>query len=251
MYKYLTVTGVGFAIATVLASPTAATDFDNLFAVQRDAFRAEVRAYLIEEPEVLMEAMEVLERIKSEAEAQRDAKAISTHAEYLFASPFDVVLGNLDGDVTVVEFFDYRCSYCRRAHADVKELIKSDGNIRFVLKELPILGEESILASRFAIATRIALGVEAYAEVHDGLMQMRGGFNDSSLKALADELGLDSSAIMVAVEDRRVQATIDYNRLLAQQLFISGTPSFVLGDQLARGYVPLDSMKDIVARLRE
>jgi protein-disulfide isomerase len=251
VYNNQLATAFFVATATIFAHPLSATDFSNLSLTERDAFRAEVRAFLLEEPEVLMEAIEVLENRKAEAEARRDAISIKAYSESLFASPFDVVSGNLEGDVELVEFFDYRCGYCRRAHPEVTELIKSDGDIRVVLKEFPILGEESLLASRFAIATRIALGDEAYIKVHDGLMQIGREISDFSLVALADELGLDSAAIMASRDDSLVQATIDYNRLLAQRLSISGTPSFVFRDQIARGYVPLENMKGMVKKLRE
>ena len=251
MYNHQVTFGFLLSVVTVFAGPSAATDLTDLSSSQRDAFRAEVRLFLLEEPEVLMEAIEVLETRRAEAEARRDAMAITAHADSLFASQLDVVIGNLEGDVEVVEFFDYRCGYCRRAHPEVAELIKNDGKIRVVLKEFPILGEESLLASRFAIATKIALGVEAYVEVHDALMQMRREFSEASLIALVDELGLDRAAIIASLEDPLVQATLDYNRWMAQRLSISGTPSFIFGDEIARGYVPLDNMMEMVMKQRE
>jgi protein-disulfide isomerase len=251
VYNHKVTLGFFLSVATVFSGPSAATDLTDLSSPQRDAFRAEVRLFLLEEPEVLMEAIEVLETRRTEAEARRDAVAITAHADSLFASRLDVVIGNLEGDVEVVEFFDYRCGYCRRAHPEVGELVKNDGEIRLILKELPILGEESLLASRFAIATKIALGVEAYVAMHDALMQMRREFSQTSLIALVDELGLDRAAIIASLEDPLVQATIDYNRLLAQRLSISGTPSFIFGDKIARGYVPLDNMVEMVSKLRQ
>ena len=239
------------ALTCALALPAAATDLDNLTDSERDAFRAEVRSYLLDNPEVLMEAIAVLEQRQAEAEVERDAMAVAANADALFSSAYDVVLGNPEGDVTVVEFMDYRCSYCRRAHPEVMELLEFDGNIRLIVKEFPILGEQSVLASRFAIATRVALGDEAYFAVHDGLMRLRGDVTEASLIALAEELGLDSAAIMAAVADPLVQQTIDYNYALGQRMQITGTPSFVFGDQMVRGYVPLDGMLEIVALLRE
>ena len=239
------------ALTCALALPAAATDLDNLTDSERDAFRAEVRSYLLDNPEVLMEAIAVLEQRQAEAEVERDAMAVAANADALFSSAYDVVLGNPEGDVTVVEFMDYRCSYCRRAHPEVMELLEFDDNIRLIVKEFPILGEQSVLASRFAIATRVALGDEAYFAVHDGLMRLRGDVTEASLIALAEELGLDSAAIMAAVADPLVQQTIDYNYALGQRMQITGTPSFVFGDQMVRGYVPLDGMLEIVALLRE
>lgn len=246
MFKPLAALG----LALSLAAPAAATDLDNLSDAERDAFRAEVRAYLLDNPEVLMEAIGVLEDRQAAAEGERDAMMVAANANALFSSAFDVVLGNPEGDITIVEFMDYRCGYCRRAHPEVADLLEFDDDIRLVVKELPILGEQSLLASRFAIAARIALGDEAYITVHDALMEMRGDVTEPSLMALAGELGLDGAEIMEAMDDPLVMQTIEYNHGLAQTLGISGTPSFVFGDQMVRGYVPLDGMQQIVAMLR-
>ena len=238
-------------LALSLAAPAAATELDNLTDTQRAAFRAEVRAYLLDNPEVLMEAIAVLETRGAEAEVARDAQAVAANADALFSSAFDLVLGNPEGDITIVEFMDYRCGFCRRAHPEVMDLIELDGNIRLVVKEFPILGEQSVLAARFAIATGVALGDGAYFDVHDALMRMRGDVSEPALIALAEGLGHDSATIMGAMADPVVQATIAYNQALGQRLSISGTPSFVFGDQMVRGYVPLGDMQQIVAMLRE
>ncbi|MHA7886822.1 DsbA family protein [Roseicyclus sp.] len=247
MLKHLS----AFALTCAMALPAAATDLDNLTDAEREAFRAEVRSYLVENPEVLMEAFAVLEQRQAEAEVERDAMAVAANANALFASAFDVVLGNPEGDITVVEFMDYRCGFCRRAHPEVLDLVELDGNIRLVVKEFPILGEQSVLASRFAIATRVALGDEAYFEIFDAMMTMRGDMTQPALMALAEGLGLDSAAIVASLDDPLVRQTIDYNRALGERLQISGTPTFVFGDQMVRGYVPLDGMLEIVAMLRD
>jgi protein-disulfide isomerase len=238
------------AFAGILAAGPAAADLTDLSAAERDAFRAEVRAYLLENPEVLMEAIGVLEQRQAAAEGERDAMALAANADAIFNSAFDWVGGNPDGDVVLVEFMDYRCSFCRRAHPEVEDLIALDGNIRYVVKEFPILGEQSVLASRFAIATRIVHGDDAYGAMNDALMVMRGDVTEASLMATANELGLDPGPIMEAMDDPLVAQTISYNRDLATRLSISGTPSFVFGDQLVRGYVPLDGMLQIVEAVR-
>ena len=239
------------ATAALLTLPAAATDLDDLTQAERDAFRAEVRAYLLENPEVLMEAIAVLEERQAAVEAEAQAQAVVENADALFLSAFDHVSGNPDGDITIVEFVDYRCSFCRRAHPEVTELVASDGNIRIIIKEFPILGEQSLLASQFAIATRIALGGDAYELMNDALITMRADVTELSLARLADDLGLDSEAIFVAMQDPLVETTINYNRQLGQRMGITGTPSFVFGDQLVQGYVPLPNMVEIVAILRE
>jgi protein-disulfide isomerase len=238
------------AIAGMLAATAASADLIDMDEAERDAFRAEVRAYLLDNPEVLMEAIGVLEQRQAAAEAERDTMGVAANADAIFNSAFDWVGGNPEGDVVLVEFMDYRCGFCRRAHPEVEDLIALDGNIRYVVKEFPILGEQSVLASQFAIATRIVNGDDAYARMNDALMVMRGDVNEASLMATANELGLDPGPIIDAMDDPLVAQTIDYNHNLAQRLQISGTPSFVFGDQLVRGYVPLDAMMQIVDTIR-
>jgi len=241
---------VAVGLCLGLAVPAAAIDIDDMSDAERAAFRSEIRAYLLENPEVLMEAIAVLESRQNAAEQEAAMMAVAANSEALFNSAFDYVGGNPDGDIVMVEFLDYRCSFCRRAHPEVAELVESDGNIRVIVKEFPILGEQSVLASQFAIATRIALGDEAYALVSDALMTMRSDVTEPALAALAQDNGLDPAPILAAMDDPLVAQTIEYNRALAQRLGISGTPSFVFEDQLVPGYVPLDGMIEIVANLR-
>lgn len=242
---------MGVAACALLAMPLGATEIDDMTAAERQAFRAEIREYLLENPEVLMEAIGVLEQRQAEEEAAAQEVAVADNRPALFNSAFDHVGGNPDGDVVIVEFMDYRCSFCRRAHPEVTELVETDGNIRIITKEFPILGEQSLLASRFAIATNLALGGDAYEQVSDGLMAMRADVTELALARLASDLDLDSEAIFGAMDDPIVQSTIDANRALGQRMGITGTPSFVFGDQLVQGYVPLPNMMDIVAIIRD
>ena len=213
---------------------------------ERTAFRAEVRAYLLENPEVLIEAMDILQSREAETAAARDVQMLADNKEALLNDPASWVGGNPEGDITIVEFTDYRCGYCRKAFAEVEELVKSDGNIRFVLKEFPILGEESMISSRFAIAVRQLHGDEAYKKAHDALITLRGSPDAATLGALAVDLGLEAGPIIARMTADEVTAVIAANHAMADKLQITGTPTFVLGDQLLRGYVPLDAMRQLV-----
>ena len=175
---------------------------------------------------------------------------MANNAEELFNDGYSHVSGNLDGDITMVEFVDYRCGYCRRAFPELQELIKSDGNIRVIYKEFPILGEESTLSARFAISTQLLLGEDAYGQLHDAMMTMRGNATPETLSTLATGLGLDGAAILLGMSDPKVDEIIGQNHLLAQRMQISGTPTFVMEDQMVRGYVPLDGMRQIISKLR-
>lgn len=232
--------------ALVCALPAAALDLSEMTEEQRALFREEVRAYLMDNPEVIMEAVAVLEAREAEAKAQADLTLVSDNAEAIFNDGYSWVGGNPDGDITLVEFLDYRCGFCKRAHGEVAKLLESDGNIRLIIKEFPILGEQSLLASRFAVATKQVAGDEAYKSVSDALMELPGDVNMRTLRRMADTFGLDGDAIEARMDTEEVTDEIRQTRALAQRLSITGTPTFVLQDELLRGYLPYDEMQIIV-----
>ncbi|MGO4910097.1 DsbA family protein [Pseudorhodobacter sp. W20_MBD10_FR17] len=233
------------ALALALASPVLAQS--TMSDAERTDFRAEVRAYLMENPEVLMEAIGVLEERRNSDAAASDIAMLETNADEILNDPASWVGGNPDGDITVVEFMDYRCGYCKKAFEEVSELIESDGNIRFVVKEFPILGPQSELASRFAVAVLQVDGAETYEKAHNALMVMKGDVTDASLAALAAEVGVkDIAAVVARMNAPEVTSVIEANRALAQRLDVNGTPTFVIDKTLVRGYVPLDGMRQIV-----
>ncbi|MEJ6398663.1 DsbA family protein [Yoonia sp. 208BN28-4] len=238
---------LALAFSAALALPAAAQE---MTADERAAFRAEVRAYLMENPEVLMEAIGVLEQREATAAAQADSDMVSRNAAALFDDGHSFVGGNPDGDITIVEFMDYRCGYCKRAHPEVTALLAADPNIRYVIKEFPILGEQSDLASRYAIAVQLMEGDETYKTVHDTLIEFRGDVSDASLSQVSGAFGFDHAALSDLMAGPEVSEIIAKNRQLGQQLQISGTPSFVFEDQMVRGYVPLAQMEAIVAQVR-
>ena len=242
---------LGALAAVALALPAQALDLSAMTEAEREAFRAEVRAYLLENPEVLMEAIAILEQRQTEDQIAADRDKVAANAAELFSDADSWVGGNPEGDVTVVEFMDYRCSFCRRAHPEVEALIEGDGNIRYIVKEFPILGDESVAASRFALAVRAVAGDSAYADVHDRLMTARGTMNEETFTRVAEEFGLDAEAIMVEMGSPEIDRILQENYALAQALEISGTPSFVFQTDLVRGYVPLDSMQGIVRAIRD
>jgi protein-disulfide isomerase len=237
--------------AGLAATPALAFDVEAMSGDERAAFREEVRAYLLENPEVIMEAVAVLERKQAAEQVANDASLVTVNAEAIFNDGFSHIGGNPDGDITFVEFVDYKCGYCRKAYPELQTLIEQDGNIRIIYKEFPILGEESLLASRFAVSAQLVAGEDAYGALHDAMMTMRGSMTEASLTGLADDLGFDGGAIAAGMTDPQVDTIIGENHALAGRLQITGTPTFVMEDQLLRGYVPLDGMQQIVAELRE
>lgn len=234
------------ALSLAAALPAAAFDVSAMTEAERGAFRGEIRDYLLENPEVLMEAIAVLEQRQQVDAMQADLQLLADNKAAIFEDAGSWVGGNPEGDITVVEFLDYRCGYCRKSYEEVEELVKSDGNIRFVVKEFPILGEQSLLSSQFAIATRLVAGDDAYKKAHDALITLRGDATPAALADLATDLGLDAAAITARMAAPEVQAIIAANHELGTRLQINGTPSFVIDQTMVRGYVPLDGMRQIV-----
>lgn len=237
------------ALALTVGSASA-SDLTAMTETEREAFRAEVRAYLMDNPEIIIEAVNLLEERKAQEQAQADFSLVEQNADALFNDGYSWVGGNPDGDITLVEFMDYRCGYCRRAKPEVAKLLANDDNIRVIIKEFPILGEASMTSSRFAIATKQVAGDEAYIQVHDALMELNGDLTNVTLGRLAEEFDLDGDAIIAHMGSKEVTAEISETRALAQRLQISGTPTFVLEDELLRGFLPADQMELIVADKR-
>ncbi|MCR9125318.1 MAG: DsbA family protein [Rhodobacteraceae bacterium] len=239
-----------FVAAALAATPAAALDLGAMTNAERAAFGAEVRAYLMENPEVILEAVQALEDRRAAAQAAADVNLVADNAAALFDDGFSWVGGNPDGDITIVEFSDYRCGFCRRAHPEVAALLETDGNIRLIMKEFPILGEASTVASRFAIATRQLAGSDAYKQVHDTLMALEGDPTSVALRRIASEIGMDADAVLARMDAPEVSREIAETQALAQRLRITGTPTFVFEDELVRGFLPYDRMAEIIEEKR-
>ncbi len=220
--------------------------------VEVDAeFGEMVRSYLLQNPEVIFEAVAEFESRNAEAQVEMDRAVVAAHSEALFDDPNSWVGGNPEGDVSLVAFIDYRCGYCKRAHDDLEELLATDTDLRLIIKEFPILGPESELASRFAVATLRLGGDEAYESAHDLLMRYDGPITPDYLDDLAGELGLEMEAVFAEMESDAVTEVIASNYQLAQRLEISGTPTFVMEDEMIRGYVDATTLLTIAASKRD
>lgn len=239
------------ALTAVLAPAASAFDIDQMTDNERTIFRSEIRDYLLENPEVLMEAIQVLEQRRADQAASQEKLMLSENFDEIFNDGYSFVGGNPDGDVTMVEFLDYRCGYCKRAFPAVEELIATDGNIRFVVKEFPILGDASVLASRYAIAAKMLAGDEVYKALHDKLMTWNGEVNEAALARLSRGLDMDHDAVLAKMDDPEISEIITRNRELAARLQIQGTPSFVVGETFIRGFAELEQMREIVRLVRE
>jgi len=222
---------------------------------ERSALRAEIRDFLLEHPEVLFEAVAAYEARNMAAQADMDQALIEINAEDIFDDTHSWVGGNVDGDITLVEFVDYRCSFCRRAFEHVTSFVEGDGNIRFVVKEFPILGPQSEISSRLAVAVLQLGGDDAYEVVHERLLGLTDDLSETVIGAIATELSLDIDAVMERMGSDDVTRILADNRALAQRLQVNGTPTFVLGSpedgHLIRGLLPAEEMHRLAADLRD
>jgi len=217
-------------------------------AIQEQAIREIVRDYLVEHPEVIVDAIEVLRERQRAQELENARHAVAANADALFEDPYTPVVGNPDGDVTIVEFFDYRCGYCKRVFPALMELLEEDGNIRLAMKEFPILGPDSRFAARAALAAREQ---DRYGDFHAKLMAARGELSEDAVMAIARSVGLDVDRLRNDMAAERIDEALERNFALAERLSIRGTPAFVIGDELVPGAIGLDQLRQMVEEQRE
>jgi protein-disulfide isomerase len=212
-----------------------------------DPFEQRVREYLLRHPEVIMEALQILQERQRAAEAENLRRTIAARSDEILNDPDAPVGGNPAGDVTLVEFFDYNCPYCRRVASTVVELEASDPDLRLVYKELPILGPGSQFAARAAPASRKQ---GKYVRFHNALMQAAEQVTGQSVMEIARTVGLDIEQLETDMQDPAIQEAIGRNLRLANALGITGTPSFVVGEEIVPGAVDFRTLQGLVARVR-
>ncbi|MGD9784302.1 MAG: DsbA family protein [Hyphomicrobiaceae bacterium] len=209
-----------------------------------------IKDYLLANPEVFLEIQAALETKMEQAQAERMKLALAAHAEKLYRDPDAPVAGNPKGDVTVIEFFDYNCGYCKRGFSDVAKLIESDKKVKVVFRELPILSKGSEEAARVALAARLQ---GKYWEFHTAMINYKGQANEASALKLAEKVGLDIAKVKADMNSQAVSDEIKKVHDLAAALGINGTPHFLVGNRSIPG-APQDlfeQLKSDVAKVRE
>jgi protein-disulfide isomerase len=236
-------------VAAQTSSPAPTLPLTGTFTPeQTQAIQRVIHDYLMQHPEVILDAVESMEQ-KRHDEAQAAAKStIAQRQDELLHDPGSPVAGNPKGDVTIVEFFDYRCPYCKQMEPSLAQLLKEDGKLRYVYKEFPILGPDSVVATRAALAARKQ---NKYQELHDALMRARGTLDEATVLKIAADTGLDTRRLKADMGSSDVEAVIDRNKDLARALGVSGTPGFIVGTQLVPGAVDLPTLKKLVAEARK
>ena len=213
-----------------------------------DAIRQIIRDYLLEQPELLIEVQQALQAKRDAEAAALAEQAIQRHRDEIFLDPEAPVAGNPEGAIVLVEFFDYRCGYCRRVKPTLEALLAENDDLRLAFKEFPILGPESTLAARAALAAR-AQGL--YEPFHWALMVADGPFDLDHILGVARSVGLDANRLLRDMEDPAIDVMIDRNAVLANVLGIRGTPAFVIGDRMIRGALPIAAFRTAIADARE
>lgn len=236
---------LGLALPFSLATAPTALALDDS---DKPAVEKIIKDYLLENPEVIRDALQELERRTIEAEKQRQKQMISENRELLLDEKYSFTTGNKDGDVTVVEFFDYNCPYCRQAFKDLLQLMQEDKNVRVVLKEFPILGEASQKAALAALAARKQ---GKYMEFHQALLEAKGRITESSLLTTAESIGLDVEQLKKDMESQDVKTALEKNMEVGIRLGINGTPTFIFNDQVVPQVLPYDAMKGLISKLRK
>ncbi len=246
--RFIAIAGALCAALLIFAQPQLSRAAE-LSRAQTSEIEKIVHDYIVKHPEVIEEAIQELQKRQQAAEAEKSRDAVKAHARQLFDSSDQVVLGNPNGNVTLVEFFDYNCGYCKRAMSDMLALLKADSNLKILLKEFPVLGEGSVEAARVAMAVRMQ-APKKYLEFHTKLLGGRGRANEARALAVAKEMGLDMARIRKDMKAPEVEQALRQDFALAQALGLNGTPSYVVGDNVIVGAVGLDTLKQKIAKAR-
>lgn len=214
----------------------------------KDAIELLIHDYIMANPEVILKSVEEYNNSQRDQDQQRSETAVKDNYAWLYENPGHPEAGNKKGDITIVEFFDYNCGYCKRALADVMTILGEDTNVRVVFVDLPILGPASTEASKWALA---AAKQNLYLEYHVALMEHRGRYDEGQLADIATKAGLDVEKLKADKESPEVMKQLDENIAMARTLGITGTPAFTIGQDLARGYVGLDALRVGIKTNRE
>jgi protein-disulfide isomerase len=232
-----------FALSLLLPGAASAQSFTQ---EQRGEIEKIVREYLISHPEVLQDVIAEMDKRQANEDAEKHRAAVAENQEQIFNSTHQVTIGNAKGDITMVEFFDYNCAFCKRALSDMLDLMKGDAKLRVVLKEFPVLGEGSVQAAQVAVAARMQdkSGGKKYLDFHQKLLGGRGQADKARALAVAKEVGFDMGRLEKDMASEEVKTTIAENMKLAEAMGLNGTPSYVIGSDVVVGAIGLDGLRE-------
>jgi protein-disulfide isomerase len=239
---------ISLAFGLLAFAPARATDISP---TQKAEIQAIIKDYLMENPEILRDAINVLETREKTAEAEERGKLVSDTSGPLYSSPNQAVIGNPNGTITLIEFFDYNCGYCKRALSDLARLMKDNPDLRVILKDLPILSPGSVEAAQIASAARNQFKGDKFWEFHQKLLGSRGPVAKAQALAVAKDLGADMDRLAKDAAVPSVAAGIEESDQLAKNLQLNGTPSYVIGQEVVVGAVGYDALQSKVTNIRK
>ncbi|MBT5241833.1 MAG: DsbA family protein [Rhodospirillaceae bacterium] len=241
------VLGCFAVIIGVLSQGVAVADDEDFSTSEAQQIKGLVREYILENPEIIAEAITLLQSKQETAKTDRQQANLQQLLPALLNPPENTVIGNPDGNVTVVEFFDYNCGYCKSMFETLLDTLQDDKELRLVLIEFPILGPNSVTASKAALASR---NQDLYGPFHQAMLSHRGSLNEATIMTLARGVGLDINQLQSDMKDPDIDQIIERNRAIAQQLEINGTPAFVVGDTLVPGAVSGEQFSQLIKQVR-
>lgn len=213
----------------------------------KEEFEQRVRDYLLAHPEAVVEALEAYDARQKQAQEDAAKAALTARAEEIFRDPTSPVGGNVEGSVTLVEFFDYNCPYCRQMMPVMEQVVAADPQLRIAYKEFPILGPDSVFAAKAALAANLQGG---YAKFHKALFEVKSRITEAVVLKVAANVGLDVERLKTDMEGTAIRDAVDRNLQLAQDLGITGTPAFVAGDRILGGAVPLPTLTQLIEQAK-
>ena len=248
--KTVRVAGASVFVSLMLAAVAPAAE-PNFSAPQKTEIEKIIRDYLVTHPEVLQEAIAELDKRQAAADTAKAKAAVAANAETLFNSSRQVVLGNPKGDVTLVEFFDYNCGFCKGALPTLVDLMKDDTKLKVVLKEFPVLGPGSVEAAKVAVAVRMQdKSGKKYLDFHQKLLGGRGQADKARALAVAKEVGMDMARLEKDMASDEARVSLEESLKLAETLGLNGTPSYVVGDDVVIGAVGMEALRGKIAMAR-
>lgn len=251
--------GENMAMAIMKMMRAAATGlvltFGAAFSAQAEDFSKPdiekiVREYLLANPELIQEALVALEQKRRDEENVARAQTIKNQSRILFDSVHQAELGNPKGDVTLVEFFDYNCGFCKRSFPDMVRLLEEDPNLRIVMKEFPVLGQGSVEAAQVSVAVQ-QLAPEKYMDFHATMISQRGQASKAAALDVAEQIGMDRGEVEKLVNAAEINIPIEEVYALANGLGLTGTPSYVVGDEVVMGAVGFDALREKIQAYRQ
>ena len=238
---FLAVIGLAVLSAGIFLNYSNAQQEQSLTDTQKEEINDMIRAYILNNPEIIPEAVEVLR-------ARQNANALLQSQDLLYNDGYSYVAGNENGDITLVEFYDYNCGYCKQVPSVLNRLLEEDKNLKVIFKELPILAESSEYASKAAMAS---MNQDKFIEFHTALMNNKRSLSEELVLQIARDSGLDETRLLLDMMSPEIESNIMKTKYLVQNIGLSGTPGFVIGNQIIPGYRSYDDLKEIIEQERK